>query len=180
MRKMLFASVATAALAFAGGALAQNSAPRLPTPAVAPNSGPDAFLRAAQQDVTARRTGAAEEALERAETRLLDQSDASQPAATPAIKDVTAARDALEHGDATTARQDIDDALTAANTAPPPAPVAAAPATAPASTASAAAGAAAPVPASQMADGIPGANYGNTVYVSPDNSQITYTSVPSN
>ncbi len=52
-------------------------APRLPTPPVGPNAGPEQYLAVARQAIHAHHTGEAQEALERAETRLLDRSTAT-------------------------------------------------------------------------------------------------------
>lgn len=90
-------------------------APRLPTPNVGDDSSPSAYLRAARQALTSGQTGAAQEALERAESRLLDRSvvpsRADEPDHGPRISDITAARDALAAGDRGRAIQAIDAAL---------------------------------------------------------------------
>ncbi|MBV9785481.1 MAG: hypothetical protein JO264_16865, partial [Acidisphaera sp.] len=61
------------------------------------------------------RTGEAQEALERAESRLLDRSvapsRADEPIRGPRIADVTAARDALAGGNRAAAIAAIDGAL---------------------------------------------------------------------
>lgn len=61
---------------------------RLPTPPVDENAGPRDFLLAARGALAAGRTGEAQEALERAETRLLDRS-------VPLFKTNEQSRDAL-------------------------------------------------------------------------------------
>ncbi|MBV9734367.1 MAG: hypothetical protein JO209_00555 [Acidisphaera sp.] len=90
-------------------------APRLPTPSVGDDSTPAGYLRAARQALASGQTGAAQEALERAESRLLDRSvapsRANQPVRGPRISDITAARDALASGDRGRAIQAIDAAL---------------------------------------------------------------------
>ena len=90
-------------------------APRLPSPAVGPDAGTRQYLMAARTALAAGRTGEAQEALERAETRLLDRSvapsrvnDALQG---PGISDVTAARQALAARDRAGAIRIVDAAL---------------------------------------------------------------------
>ena len=90
-------------------------APRLPAPPVSPDADATAFLQAAQRDLDARRTGAAQEALERAETRLLDRStDATQvntPDRNPTVDTIAQARQALGRHDISGARELISQAL---------------------------------------------------------------------
>ena len=73
-------------------------APRLPDPNAASNS-PQAFLAAAQRALNQGRTGAAQEALERAETRVLsrstDASLAGQPDDAAMVRHISEARRAL-------------------------------------------------------------------------------------
>ena len=73
-------------------------APRLPDPATASNT-PEAYLAAAQSALSSGKTGAAQEALERAETRLLsrstDPSAAASPADMPMVQQIGQARQAL-------------------------------------------------------------------------------------
>ncbi len=89
-------------------------APRLPTPPVAADDA-TAYLHAAQRDLDARRTGAAQEALERAETRLLDRStDPSQvnaPDRNQTVDTISQARQALGRHDISGARELISQAL---------------------------------------------------------------------
>ena len=89
-------------------------APRLPDPAAANNS-PQAYLAAAQRALASNRTGAAQEALERAETRLLsrstDPSMANMPDPAPMVQQVGAARRALAARDMAGARSAISAAL---------------------------------------------------------------------
>ncbi len=86
-------------------------APRLPTPGVGEDSTPRQFLEAAQRALTLGRTGEAQEALERAESRLLDRtvapSRAGQPSQQPVISQVADARRALAAGDRAQAQQVI-------------------------------------------------------------------------
>lgn len=90
-------------------------APRLPMPSVAADASPQQLLAAAQQALRQHRTGAAQEALERAETRLLDGSSmasgAPMPSDNPMVKQVSGARMALGRRDMAGANQMIADAL---------------------------------------------------------------------
>lgn len=90
-------------------------APRLPSPNVSDSSGPRDFLLAARQALAANRTGEAQEALERAESRALSgnilATDINQPSQLLAIRNITAARDALATGNKGAAIQAIDVAL---------------------------------------------------------------------
>ncbi|HTZ70231.1 MAG TPA: hypothetical protein VMB71_06225, partial [Acetobacteraceae bacterium] len=90
-------------------------APHLPQPAVGAGADPDAYLRAAQSALAAHRTGAAQQALEMAETRLLDRStpvgSANQPDESGRIQQVTQARKALASGDTAGAQQAIQTAM---------------------------------------------------------------------
>lgn len=90
-------------------------APRLPMPSVAADASPQQLLAAAQQALRQHRTGAAQEALERAETRLLDGSSmasgAAMPSDNPMVKQVSGARMALGRRDVNGANQMIADAL---------------------------------------------------------------------
>ena len=76
-------------------------APRLPAPPLSPNATAAQFLRVARTALHRHATGEAQEALERAETRLLDRSTAptaaDTPDSAPAIHLITQARDALGH-----------------------------------------------------------------------------------
>ncbi len=90
-------------------------APRLPTPIVGDDAAPRAFLEAAQRAITVGRTGEAQEALERAEARLLDRSVAPSRAGTPseqpAVAQVGEARRALAAGDRARAQQLVTEVL---------------------------------------------------------------------
>lgn len=74
-------------------------APALPQPPVGPNAGPSAYLQAAQSALAANQTGQAQEALEDAETALLDRSvplgAVNNPSDNPAVHNVNAALQAL-------------------------------------------------------------------------------------
>ncbi len=90
-------------------------APRLPTPSSGDDSSPRAFLEAAQRALTLGRTGEAQEALERAESRLLDRSvppsRADAPSAQPVVAEVGDARRALAAGDRARSQQIIGEVL---------------------------------------------------------------------
>ena len=89
-------------------------APRLPDPGAAGNS-PQALLAAAQRALSSNQTGAAQEALERAETRLLSRSAdpglAAMPDASSAVQAIGAARRALATRDTASARSAIGVAM---------------------------------------------------------------------
>lgn len=74
-------------------------APALPQPPVGPNAGPSAYLQAAQSALAANQTGQAQEALEDAETALLDRSvppgAVNEPDPSPAVHNVNEALQAL-------------------------------------------------------------------------------------
>lgn len=90
-------------------------APRLPSPDLADGSGPRAYLAAAQTALQARRTGAAQEALERAESRALDgsvvPSQASQPSRQALVQTIGSARQALAAGNQAAALDLIASAM---------------------------------------------------------------------
>jgi len=89
-------------------------APRLPDPNAGSNS-PRAYLIAAQRALASNRTGAAQEALERAETRLLsrstDPSMANMPDASSSVQAIGDARRALASRDTAAARSAINAAM---------------------------------------------------------------------
>ena len=89
-------------------------APRLPDPATASNT-PEAYLAAAQNALASGKTGAAQEALERAETRLLSRSTepsaAANPADMPMVQQIGRARQALATRDIAGARSAIRAAM---------------------------------------------------------------------
>ncbi len=91
-------------------------APALPVPAVALSAPPLSFLEAARQALAGARTGEAQEALERAETRLLDgttQTVSAAPSMVPAVASIRAARQALAVHDRAGAAREIDAAIAA-------------------------------------------------------------------
>jgi len=89
-------------------------APRLPDPNAA-SSTPEAYLAAARNALAQGKTGMAQEALERAETRILsrstDPSMAATPADMPLIQQIGAARQALANRDTRGAQAAIGAAL---------------------------------------------------------------------
>ena len=110
------------------------ASPTLPTDAP-----PGVFLEAARTALQDGRTGEAQEALERAETRLLDRpvgpAQVDAPDNTRAVLDIGVARQALAVRDRPGAIRAIDDALAASALAArpmPPVPVALSPAVVPA------------------------------------------------
>jgi len=90
-------------------------APQLPTPAAGEDNAPRQYLIAARQALAAGRTGEAQEALERAETRLADRSTplfrTNEAARGPVIDEVRQAREALGSGDRMQAMQLTEQAL---------------------------------------------------------------------
>ena len=90
-------------------------APQLPTPAAGEDSAPQQYLIAARQALASGRTGEAQEALERAETRLADRSTplfrTDEVARGPVINEVRQAREALGSGDRMQAMQLTEQAL---------------------------------------------------------------------
>ena len=90
-------------------------APNLPSPAVPAGSPPRAFVEAAQRALVLGRTGEAQQALEQAETRMLDRSvapsRADQPDQQAGIQAVTAALQSLAAGDRARTQQIIADML---------------------------------------------------------------------
>ncbi len=89
-------------------------APRLPDPNAA-SSTPEAYLAAARSALAAGKTGMAQEALERAETRILsrstDPSMAASPADMPMVRQIGAARQALANRDTRGAQAAIGAAM---------------------------------------------------------------------
>ena len=93
-------------------------APNLPSPQLGPNATPVDYVRAAQSALSAGQTGEAQQALEEAQTRLLDRSVAygqtNNPSDNPAVAQITQALHALAAGDLTQCMQLIQAALPAA------------------------------------------------------------------
>lgn len=90
-------------------------APRLPTPAAGMDGGAAQYIHDAQRALSSGKTGLAQEALERAETRLLDRSVAAgmtnTPTDNPMVAHIEAARQALGHHDLAEASRHLDQAL---------------------------------------------------------------------
>ena len=89
--------------------------PQLPTPDVAENAPPAAFIQAAQAALAAGRLGEAQEATERAESRALTRSvkpsTADDPSHQPLVRQLSEARQLIGSGDRAGARQKLDEAL---------------------------------------------------------------------
>jgi hypothetical protein len=93
-------------------------APHFPQPRGGMNAGPEGYLRDADRALAMHHTGEAQQALEMAETRLLDRSTpvdaAGQPSQQPEVAQVSQARRALGAGDMAGARSAIKMALSSA------------------------------------------------------------------
>jgi hypothetical protein len=93
----------------------QGDAPTLPGPGLGNDARPEAYLQAAHDALAGGRTGQAQQALEMAETRLLDRSVVADKANDPSqgrrVSQITAAREALGRGDKSSAMSMIDAAL---------------------------------------------------------------------
>jgi len=87
-------------------------APTLPTPALGAKARPADYLNAARYSLATGRTGEAQQALEMAQTRLLDRSvpykGTNTPSVNPAVSQITEALHALAAGDHARAMQIID------------------------------------------------------------------------
>jgi hypothetical protein len=90
-------------------------APRLPAPDIADNSSPRDFLIAARNALAGNRTGEAQEALERAESRALAgnvlASQLDEPSRQRMVRSISTARESLSRGDKAGTIQNIDEAL---------------------------------------------------------------------
>jgi len=95
-------------------------APRLPAPPVGENATPESYISAAQQALQHNRTGEAQEALERAETRVLEMHQADQ-GRIPMMDTLEQARQALGRHDVAEARRILDQSSVAENGANQPA-----------------------------------------------------------
>jgi len=93
-------------------------APNLPGPALPDNARASDYMRAAQNALAAGRSGEAQQALEMAQTRLLDRSvplgQTNNPSDNPAVRQTTLALQALSSGDRATCMQQIQAALNSA------------------------------------------------------------------
>jgi hypothetical protein len=87
-------------------------APNLPSPSIAPGSGPRDYLAAARNALLRGRTGEAQQALEMAETRVLDRSvplgQTGVPSGNPVVAEIERALHALAAGDRGAAVQIIE------------------------------------------------------------------------
>ena len=95
-------------------------APRLPAPGLSGDT-PTQLLTAAKNALRRNRTGEAQEALERAETRLLDRSteQGANPLDTsPIVKQIGDAREAIASGDRARATSTIDSAMASIQSMP--------------------------------------------------------------
>ena len=105
-------------LLLASSATAQPTQP-LPAPAIDEDNSPLAFLLAAKSAVEAGRWGEAQEALERAESRVLTRSERPSLAGSPSAQQIVAtlerARRAVEVRDRATASDAIGAALADTN-----------------------------------------------------------------
>jgi hypothetical protein len=90
-------------------------APRLPDPLHARHGSADDYLQAAARALGGHRTGEAQEALERAETRLLDRAAMRGVSGQndPAVQAVSEARRDLANGDMVGAREAVHSAMNA-------------------------------------------------------------------
>ena len=98
-----------------GSAPGSAIAPRLPEPAGGDGGSPEQFLHEADRALMMHKTGLAQQALEMAETRMLDRStvasDASTPDAEPEVRALRRAREALGRHDLREAHEAIREAL---------------------------------------------------------------------
>lgn len=99
----------------ANGTPESTIAPTLPEPSVGENATPQQLLMAARRALAAGRTGEAQEAMERAQTRLLDRStplfQTDRPSTHPGVAQISAALRALGAGDRAGALRGIDAAM---------------------------------------------------------------------
>ncbi|MCA7119024.1 MAG: hypothetical protein LGL72_06385 [Acidibrevibacterium sp.] len=97
--------------ALMGGASGSGLASKLPIPAVSDDSALS-YLKAARSALAGGKTGLAQEALERAESRLLTRdvapSQAGAPSTDPSISEISKALQALASGQTSTALQVVD------------------------------------------------------------------------
>jgi len=93
-------------------------APNLPSPTIGPDASAVQLLQAAQNSLSAGRTGETQQALEMAQTRLLDRSVAQgqtfKQSANPAVAQISQALRALAAGDRAHTMQLIQAAIPAA------------------------------------------------------------------
>ncbi len=105
-------------LALSGPVFAQSAPPPASTPAVEPRDRPSDYLRAAQGALALGHDGEAQEALEMAQTRMLDRSvplgQTDRPSDNPTVGQISRATQALAAHDRLTAMQGIQEALASA------------------------------------------------------------------
>jgi hypothetical protein len=105
------------------GSTRSTIAPNLPSPRLGPGSSAVDYLRAAQAALRAGRTGETQQALEMAQTRLLDRSvpmgQTNTPSDNPAVSQVSQALRALAAHDRAQTMQLIEAAIPAASAAAP-------------------------------------------------------------
>jgi hypothetical protein len=93
-------------------------APNLPSPPIGANANAVDYLRAAQSALQAGRTGEAQQAMEMAQTRLLDRSvpqgQTNNPSDNPAVSQTSLALKALAVGDRAQSMQLLQSAIPAA------------------------------------------------------------------
>jgi hypothetical protein len=101
---------------------ASTIAPALPAPDLGPGATPEAFLHAARSALATGRTGEAQQAMEMAETRLLDRStplfQTNDPSQNPLIHQIGEARRALGNGDRAQSMELLDQAIAQAANSP--------------------------------------------------------------
>jgi hypothetical protein len=111
--------LATGASNTGAGDVRSTIAPTLPDPDVGENATPQQLLAAARQALAIGRTGQAQEALERAQTRLLDRDtplfQTNTPSNHPAVIHISNALKALGAGNRASAMAAIDAAMPLAN-----------------------------------------------------------------
>ena len=102
-----------------GADIRSTVAPTLPEPSVGENATPQQLLVAARAALAAGRTGEAQEAMERAQTRLLDRAtplfQTDRPSTHQAVLEITSALRALGNRDRSGALRGIEAALPLAN-----------------------------------------------------------------
>ncbi len=105
-----------------GADTASPIAPALPSPDLGPDASPLQILHAARGALATGRTGEAQEAMEMAETRLLDRStplfQTNDPSNSPLIHEIGEARRALGDGDRPTSMRLLDEAIAQAEKGP--------------------------------------------------------------
>lgn len=107
-------------VAISAGALAQAPDPSvvlspLPSPNLTQGDRPSDYLRAAQGALAAGRSGEAQQALEMAQTRMLDRSvplgQTNNPSDSPTVRQISQALQALAAGDRASSMQAIQAAI---------------------------------------------------------------------